>query len=85
MEEKNVAEDSELEEGPKDKEQSAPGEKIATEAVKTSDTRNVVVTTKFSREYIPIYVPTPVSKLQEILSQNEAGHSKVAEKETEGR
>ncbi|MEW8547688.1 MAG: hypothetical protein AB2693_29625 [Candidatus Thiodiazotropha sp.] len=64
---------------------SAHGEdmtpEIDTEADMTTDTRNVVVTSKASKECIPEYVPTPVSKLQKMYNKKNAGQSEKSRRE----
>lgn len=66
---------SEVEEGPKEKDllTHAPSIEIGTDERATVDTRNVIVTSKSSGEYMPEYVPTPISKLQKMYSKNNAG------------
>lgn len=68
--------DGELEEDPKQEEQSASvaGDdkkaEICNDVETTDERRNVVVTTQVD-EYVSVYVPTPVSKLQAIYARND--------------
>lgn len=69
---------SEVGEGRKEMEQSAraPSKDRMSEIDKdrgmTEDTRNVVVTSEEIGDYVPEYVPTPISQLQEMFSKNGA-------------